>query len=77
MDQRQTGIYFLDRGVYGRAERYLRQWVLSHPHDTYLHMELVWCFYKHHLKYFDEWQECDKFYEEFYNGLRIIVLAPG
>lgn len=79
MDQRQMVIYYLNRGVYGKAEQYLRHWVLSQPDDIYCHMELIWCFYKRQSG-FDKWYECNEFYSNVYDRenaplLRHFVLA--
>ncbi|MHB9071274.1 MAG: tetratricopeptide repeat protein [Sedimentisphaerales bacterium] len=66
MNQRQAAIYYLDKRVFGRAEKLLREWVLAHPDDVYIHMELIWCFYKRSNSY-NRWRECDAFFEKVYD----------
>lgn len=67
MDDRQIGIYYLNRRAYGRAEHHLRQWVLSHPNDVYTHMQLIWCFGKHPSRGLHRWPKCDEFYQNTYD----------
>lgn len=67
MDHRQTAIYYLSRGAYGKAEQHLRQWVLSHPNDIYAHMELIRCFHERPSSSSRKWGKCDDFYNNMYN----------
>lgn len=66
MNQRQAAIYCLNKRVYARAEHHLKEWVMSHPDDIYIHMELIWCFYNRQREY-EKWRECNYFYDKKYD----------
>jgi len=66
MDPRQCAIYYLEQEALGRAEKLLREWVLTHPDDIYIHMELIRCFYNRRPG-LNSWGDCDQFYQQVYD----------